>query len=186
MTDANLINKYKFQFSRHLSRSDPGAILLESHCWLRVQAPMYSDCGFSMDVFSMEVLRAWALCMHWLPITCTPVLFWKMNVSIALCSEVSAVCKCSRSNWYYFSGRNPVLPASASVKSASWSSSGTLPSPLRRALQPWGGQSFCLKARSRTHFSCVPGLLWNAHWCEVVLVGKVSMSGSERASDFTE
>lgn len=180
------MNKYKFQFSRHLSRSDPGAILLESHCWLRVQAHMYSDCGFSMDVFSMEVLRAWALCMHWLPITCTPVLFWKMNVSIALYSEVSAVCKCSRSSWYYFSGRNPVLPASASVKSASWSSSGTLPSPLRRALQPWGGQSFCLKARSRTHFSCVPGLLWNAHWCEVVLVGKVSMSGSEGASDFTE
>lgn len=102
---------------------------------------MYSDGGFSMDVFTCPLhwpalLRAWALCMHWLPLTCTPVLFWKMNMLIALWSEADAVLKCSRLSWYYFSGRNPVLPASPSVKSASWSSSGTLPSQLKRALQP--------------------------------------------------
>lgn len=179
MTDANLMNKYKLQFSRCLNTSDPGSIFLESHFWCS------RSHVFTCPLQWPALLRAWALCVHWLPLTCTPVPFWKMSMLKALCSEVDAVLKCSRSSWYYFSGRNPVLPASASVKSARWSSSGSLPSPLR-ALQPWGGQSFCLKARSRTHFRGVQGLLWNAHWCEVVLVGKVSMSVSTRPSDFTE
>lgn len=78
------------------------------------------------------------------------LLFWKMNMLIASCSEVGAVLKCSRSIWCYFWGGNPVLPASASVKSASWSSSGTLPSPLRRALQPWGGHSASVPGAEHT------------------------------------
>lgn len=56
MTVANLMNKYKLQFNSHLGSSDPGAILLESHCQFAAHAHMYLDCALS------------AVCIHLLSV----------------------------------------------------------------------------------------------------------------------
>lgn len=74
MTEANLMNKYKFQFSRHFNISDPGAILLESQCWFDVQAHMYSHCGLSMNVFTAK-LQWPALSMSTLHALASPYMY---------------------------------------------------------------------------------------------------------------
>lgn len=118
------MNKCKLQFNSHLGSSDPGAILMKSHCQFAVQAHIYLD--------------------------------WALSAACIRLPSVSQLCSEHKIKSVQFSGRKPVPPASGPVKTASRSSSGISPSPVRKPLQPGDGQSFYFQSQEQNTLQLCP------------------------------